>query len=367
MAKFFYDLSAIEKQLYTFSEKTGLITGMLKALPDETQMDAIVAVMVAEAIKTSEIEGEFLSRRDVMSSIKNDLGLNPEKEKIVDRRSKGIGQLMVSVRETYHEELTATQLFLWHTMLLGHDRNINAGVWRTHTEPMQIVLGSMGKLKVHYEAPPSGKMTNEMDAFIKWFNNTAPGGRDEITSAPVRCAIAHLYFESIHPFEDGNGRIGRAIAEKALSQGIARPALLSLSRVIDFKKNDYYGALQAAQRQLNITDWIIYFVGVVLAAQQHAEDQIDFVLQKTKFFDKYKDQLTDRQVKVIKRVLEEGPKGFNGGLNATKYGSIANVAKATATRDLQLLLEKGILIPLGDGGGRSTRYQLNLTPTLWKT
>ena len=357
---FKYDPSVVEEKLFAFSEKTGLISGILKSLPEDTRMEAIIEVMVAEAIKTSAIEGEFLSRKDVMLSIKNDLGLNRRHEQVVDKRSKGIGELMINVRETYREPLTINQLFEWHTMLLGGQKGITVGAWRYHAEPMQVVSGTVGKEKVHFEAPPSDKVPAEMDAFINWFNETAPGGRKEINKAAVRCAVAHLYFESIHPFEDGNGRAGRAVAEKALSQGIGRPALLSLSRTIEADKKAYYAALETAQRAKEITPWINYFVDVILSAQQYAEDQIDFALKKTRFFDRFRDQLTERQLKVIKRMLEEGPQGFVGGINAGKYGTLAKISKSTATRDLQDLLEKTALISYGSGGGRSTSYQVNL-------
>jgi Fic family protein len=357
---FVYSLSAIEEKLYAFSEKTGLVSGVLKSLPQDMQLETVIELMVAEAIKTSEIEGEYLSRKDVMSSIRNDLGLNQQREPVTDKRSKGIGELMISVRQTYQQQLTQQQLFAWHSMLFSNDKNLKVGAWRDHTDPMQVISGAFGKQKIHFEAPPSANVPAQMDKFIEWFNTTGPGGSAEIKKAPVRCAIAHLYFESIHPFEDGNGRIGRAIAEKALSQGMGRPALLSLSKTIEANKNGYYAALEAAQQTLNITHWINYFVDVILDAQQYAEDQIDFVLKKTRFFDQYKDTLTDRQLKVIKRMLEEGPKGFDGGINAGKYGSLTKTSKATATRDLQDMLQKSILIPFGNSGGRSTSYQLNL-------
>jgi Fic family protein len=215
-----------------------------------------------------------------------------------------------------------------------------------------------GKQRIHFEAPPSDRVPQEMERFITWFNQTGPGGIKEIKKAPVRSAIAHLYFEAIHPFEDGNGRIGRAIAEKALSQGIGRPALLSLSKAIEANRKEYYDALEMAQQSNEITKWINYFVKTILAAQTEAEEQIDFTLKKAKFFDRYKDQLNDRQLKVIRRMLEEGPEGFTGGMNATKYGSVTKTSKATATRDLQDLLEKGIINVVG--GGRSTRYQINI-------
>jgi Fic family protein len=199
-----------------------------------------------------------------------------------------------------------------------------------------------------------------MKKFIQWFNETAPGGKNEIKKAPVRAAIAHLYFETIHPFEDGNGRIGRAIAEKALSQTIGRPVMLSLSRTIEAKKNIYYSSLEKAQRSNEITPWMEYFVRTALDAQRDAETQIDFTLKKTKFFDRVKDQLNERQLIVIKRMLEEGTKGFEGGMNARKYIGITKASKATATRDMQQLLEIGTFVLAGKAGGRSTSYQVNI-------
>jgi Fic family protein len=356
---FTFNVGEVEEELYVFTEKTGLISGILKALPSDTQMEAIIDIMVVEAIKTSEIEGEYLSRKDVMSSIRNGLGLI-EQHQTSDKKAEGIGDLMVDVRNTYKNRLTKEQLFSWHTMLLGTDTKMKIGAWRDHPEPMQVVSGALGKEKVHYEAPPSQRVSKEMDRFIAWFNESGPGSKIEIKKTPIRAAIAHLYFESIHPFEDGNGRIGRAIAEKALSQGIGRPVLLSLSKSIEVKKSDYYSALENAQRSLEITKWLKYFVAVILDAQQETEDVIDFVLKKTMFFDRFKNKFSERQLKVIRRMLEEGHTGFIGGINASKYGTLTKISKATATRDLQDLLAMEAIIPLGEGGGRSTRYQLNL-------
>lgn len=355
---FTYTLEGVEDSLFEFAQKTGHMTGVLKALPVDVQQETIIEIMVSEAIKTSEIEGEYLSRQDVLSSIRKNLGLVSSPEYIKDKKAAGIGELMIDVRNTYKEKLTKEILFSWHTMLLPVAKNIQVGKWRTHKEPMQVISGAIGKEKVHYEAPPSPEVPREMKRFIAWFNETAPGGKNEIRKAPVRSAIAHLYFETIHPFEDGNGRIGRAIAEKALSQGIGRPVLLSLSKTIEANKHAYYEALQQAQSSNEITAWIDYFVKTILQAQIDAEEQIDFTLKKVKFFDRFKDQLNDRQLVVIKRMLGEGTGGFEGGMNARKYVSITKASKATATRDLQDLMEKEIFIVIG--GGRSTRYQVNL-------
>ncbi len=344
--------------LFTFAEETGHMTGILKALPEGLQTEALIQIMVSEAIKTSEIEGEYFSRQDVISSIRNNLGLNANPEKVRDKKAQGAGRLMVVARREYSSPLSNEQLFGWHRILLGEGKTLKIGAWRTHDEPMQIVSGAMGKEKIHFEAPPSTQVPQQMKQFIRWFNDTAPGGKSEIKKAPVRSAIAHLYFESIHPFEDGNGRIGRAIAEKALSQTIGRPVMLSISQAIEAKKKLYYSELKTAQRSNEITAWVRYFVATILEAQTEAKRQIEFTLNKTRFFDRFRSNLNDRQVKGLKRMLEEGANRFEGGMTASKYASITGASKATATRDLQELAEIGALMI--QGGGRSTHYFVNL-------
>ena len=351
---FQYKTADVEDSLFDFAERTGRISGVLQGLSELEQTEAMINLMVSEAIKTSEIEGEYLSRNDVMSSIRRNLGLNPELPLTKDKRAEGVAELMLAVRNDFSKSLSSQMLFDWHTMLLKGNTQIQVGQWRTHEEPMQIVSGGMGREVVHFEAPPSKSVSTEMDGFIKWFNIS----QGEIKKPIVRAAIAHLYFETIHPFEDGNGRIGRAIAEKALSQSIGRPVLFSLSKSIESNKNKYYDALKAAQRSNEITDWINYFVQTVLNAQIDAEQEIEFTLKKTKFFDQYKEELNERQQKVVRGMLEEGHQGFEGGMNARKYVSLAKTSKATATRDLQDLVAKGIFKPIG--GGRSTRYEINI-------
>jgi Fic family protein len=355
---FTYSLDEVEEALFAFAEETGHISGSLKGLPESVQMETIINIMVAEAIKTSEIEGEYLSRQDVVSSIRNNLGLNKTQDKVKDKKAQGAGALMVLVRNTFAAPLTEQDLFRWHTLLMGQSKGIAIGAWRTHTEPMQVISGAFGKEKVHFEAPPSVKVPDEMKRFIEWFNDSAPNGKHEIKKAPIRSAIAHLYFESIHPFEDGNGRIGRAIAEKALSQTIGRPVVLSLSQTIEADKKQYYQALETAQRSNQITPWVNYFVGAVLKAQLQAKALVDLTLKKTKFFDRYNNTLNDRQLKAIRRMLDEEPKGFEGGMTAKKYIAITKASKATATRDLQELATLNIFI--AQGGGRSTHYALNI-------
>ncbi len=355
--KFSYNLQEIEDLLFAFAEETGHVTGFLKSMPEDMQQEAIINMMVAEAIKTSEIEGEYFSREDVVSSIRNNLGINEKPAKVKDKKAQGAGQLMVEVRNTFEAPLTEEVLFTWHQILMNHYTKINVGVWRSHKEPMQVISGAIGKEKIHFEAPPSSSVAYEMQQFIKWFNDTAPGGIAAIKKAPVRSAIAHLYFESIHPFEDGNGRIGRAIAEKALSQTIGRPVLLSLSQTIEADKKSYYAALENGQLSNELTCWIKYFVGIILTAQLHAKELIAFTLKKTKFFDQFKEKLNGRQLKAISRMLEELG-GFKGAMTANKYISITKTSKATATRDLQLLVNLGVVEVVG--GGRSTNYHLKM-------
>lgn len=356
--EFQYHLDEMQELFSRFAEKTGRVDGLLTALPESAQTDAIIELMVSEALKTSEIEGEMLSRPDVMTSIKNNLGLHAEPRSVGDRRAKGIADLMVCVRNSYDKPASQKMLFEWHRMLMTGAVRVKAGAWRTHSAAMLIVSGSIGNEEVHYEAPPSKQVPGEMKRFVQWFNQSAPGGCAGIKPAPVRAAIAHLYFESIHPFEDGNGRIGRAVAEKALAQGIGRPVLLSLSKAINADRSGYYDALKNAQRSLEITDWICWFVEMLLRAQEQAETEIEFTLKKTKWFDRFGDQLNARQLKVLQRMLKEGPEGFRGGMSAKKYMTISKTSKPTATRDLQDLVEKKILVP--SGGGRSTHYQVDL-------
>lgn len=357
--QFRFTLDGVEDDLLVFSEKLGRVSGILEALPEETRLETLVEIILVEAIKTAAIEGEYPDRQDVLSSIRKNLGLQGSVQYIRDKSAAGLGELMIDVRKTCKEPLTEAKLFAWHKMLFGGYKNIEVGKWRTHEEPMQIISGPLGKQKVHYEAPPSQQVPEQMKSFIKWFNDTAPGGEQELKKAPVRAAIAHLYFETIHPFEDGNGRIGRAVAEKALSQTIGRPVMLSLSRTIEANKKDYYAALEKAQYSNEISSWINYFVKATVDAQIEAERQIDFTLRKAKFFDKYKDQLNDRQRTAIVRMMEEGPVGFEGGMNARKYIGITKSSKATATRDMQHLLEIGAFVLAGKAGGRSTSYQVN--------
>lgn len=349
---FTYDLTSLHEDLLAISEKAGLLRGKLAHLDENLQTEAFIDLMMEEAIKTSEIEGEYINRLDIRSSIKNKLNLASETIKIHDKRADGIVEMLYDARKTFNAPLTNVALFDWHLMLAsGFSATTRIGSWRIHEEPMQIISGHYGKRTVHYEAPPSKDVPNEMERFIQWFNETAPGNLLAIKFAPVRAAIAHLYFESIHPFEDGNGRIGRVIAEKALAQGFGYPLMFSLSPTIEANKKVYYEALHIVSRTNEITNWIHYFVTTIFTAQCEVEKQINFILYKAKFFDKYKNALNERQLKVVKRIFKAGIKGFEGGMTTKKYMVITGTSKATATRDLQDLQEIQAFIQFGRGRG----------------
>jgi Fic family protein len=355
--QFRYEPAAFADLLIASAEQSGRLSGLWAVLTREGQADAELERMTTEAQRTSEIEGENLDRAEVMSSIRNQLGLNSVPVRVRDRRAEGIAALLVSMRASRHEALSEEQLFHWHRLLMQGSPGVQAGCWRTHSEPMQIISGGIDDVLVHFEAPPSGNVPGEMRRYIDWYNHTAPGGPAALPHSAIRAAAAHLYFESIHPFEDGNGRMGRALAEKVLAQGSQSPGLFSLSDAILTNRRAYYDALKQAQRSNEITDWITWFLGILIAAQGKEADKIAFTLQKTQFLDRVGPQLNPRQRKGIERMLEAGPDGFAGGMTTRKYIAITRTSKATATRDLQELADQHILTPAG--AGRSVHYLLH--------
>lgn len=330
---------------------------MIDTLPEDIKQETIIQFMIDEAIKTSEIEGEFYSRQDVMSSIKNKIGIHSSISNIKDKNARGIGELIVDVRNNFKTELTENLIKEWHKILFENSNSINAEKYRVGEEPMVIISGAYGREKIHYQAPPSDLVPTEMKNFVNWYNEFKVEPID-IRNALIKTSIAHLYFESIHPFEDGNGRIGRVIAEKCLAESFNRPVTMSLSSTIEKDKKNYYEALKDAQKTLEITNWIYYFSNIILEAQIQAKKITNFTLNKTKFLDQTKSLLNERQLKVIIKMLDQGADGFEGGMSAKKYISITKTSKATATRDLQDLVNKNILTV--QGAGRSVRYELNI-------
>ena len=348
--QFKFTTTNMESKIGAIMLKAGELKGKLAALPQDLSLAMVMELLVLEAIKTSEIEGELLNKTEILSSIQQNLGLSVFKNP-KDKNAIGLSKMLIQVRETFAQELSELQLQQWHESLLGNKKNIHAGKYRKQIAPMQIISGTAYKPKVHYEAPPSARVSSEMERFVTWFNEVAD------LSPPVKAAVAHLYFESIHPFEDGNGRIGRAIAEKAFSQGLNSPLSCSISQAIERNRKAYYAALQKAEKSLEISEWIDWFLTMVLEAQEMADQMITLTISKFQFFHRHDSILNERQRKAILRMFEARPEGFLGGMNVQKYMGITGASKATATRDLQYLVEMNLF--KSNLAGRSTHYKLN--------
>ncbi len=334
----------------------GVLLGTVKHLGEEERNQLTVEAMSTEAVTTSEIEGEILDRASVQSSIQRQLGLAADDRRVAPKE-QGTAEMMVDLYRTFSAPLSEETLFGWHRMLMSGRRDIKGvGCYRTSDEPMQVVSGAIGAPKIHFEAPPSAQVPREMAGFIDWFTHTAPEGTEPLP-ALTRAGTAHLYFESIHPFEDGNGRVGRAIAEKSLAQSLGQPTLIVLAATILARRESYYHALEAASRQNEITNWLAWFGGVTIEAHRRTLALIEFLIEKTKLFDRLKGQLNDRQQKALLRMFKEGSDGFSG-LSAGKYSTITGASPATATRDLVDLTEKGALVRTGEL--RHARYNLSV-------
>ncbi|MBO6815709.1 MAG: Fic family protein [Rhizobiaceae bacterium] len=348
--EFVYDSDKIETLETQFQKDSGVIIGVLKHIDSDAKNDLVIDLISTEAINTSRIEGEILNRDSVQSSIKRNFGLGSSTARITPAE-QGIADMMTDLYQTWANPLTHSMLFQWHKMLTNGRTDLNdIGRYRTHEEPMQIISGADYAAKVHFEAPPSSTVKDQMDKYIEWYN--ASHDLPPLT----RASIAHLYFESIHPFEDGNGRIGRALVEKALSQQLEQSAILALSHTIQENKKAYYSNLEVSNQDLEITKWLEYFSQVILDAQANALRLIEFLIAKTKHYDRYKDAMNERQAKAVERMFREGPNGFKGGLSAENYISITGAKRPTATRDLTDLVNKNILKKTGER--RYTRYWL---------
>src|SRR5271165_58961 len=335
----------------------GILLGTVKHLGEDERNQLTVEAMSTEAVMTSEIEGEILDRASVQSSIQRQLGLAANNRR-VSPSEQGTAEMMVSLYRTFSAPLSEEIIFGWHRLLMRGRQDVkDVGCYRTSHEPMQVVSGAIGAPRVHFEAPPSAQVPREMAGFIDWFKRTAPGGTEPLP-ALTRAGAAHLYFETIHPFEDGNGRIGRAIAEKSLAQSLGQPTLILLAATLLARRASYYHALEAASKQNKITDWLAWFAGITIEAQQRTLALIEFLIDTAKLFDRLKGQLNDRQQKALLRMFKEGPEGFKGGLSAGKYSTITGASPATATRDLVDLMEKGALIRTGEL--RHARYNLSV-------
>jgi Fic family protein len=352
-----YDSNVLEPHERRFLRQSGELIGACKHIGPGDQDTLKIELISDEAVKTSEIEGEILNRDSVQSSLRQQFGLGDERPG-VKPAERGISKMMVDLYQNFAAPLTDKTLFDWHGMLLGGGTSVEiVGGYRTHAEPMQVVSGPDYGRTVHFEAPPSARVADEMKRFIAWFNDTAPNGKSPLP-ALTRAGIVHLYFVCIHPFEDGNGRIGRALSEKSLAQSLGQPSLIALAYTIERKRKDYYAALERNNKETHITDWLTYFADTVLEAQNNTIRRVDFYITKAKLYERLRGQLNKRQEKVIARMFREGIEGFKGGLSAENYLSISKSSRATATRDLQDLVEKGALTKTGEL--RYTRYHLNI-------
>lgn len=355
--RFTYDPARLKPFEDKFLQSSGVLLGASLHLDEPGRQWLTVGLISDEAQKTSEIEGELLNRESLQSSIQRQLGLTADRRK-VPAAEAGVAEMTVSIYRDFARPLSAAMLFRWHELLMNGRRDVkDLGRYRRDPEPMQVVSGPLHSPKVHFEAPPASALKAEMAAFVLWFNRSAPDGPQPLPPL-IRAGLAHHYFVSLHPFEDGNGRIARGLAEKALAQALGRPSLLALSHSIQADRKGYYRVLEANNKHNAVDGWLLYFAQTVLRAQARSIGLVEFLVAKAKFFQQHQADLNDRQAKAIARVLQEGPNGFKGGLSTQKYLAITATSRATATRDLQDLVEKQIL---GQSGtGKSTRYEVIL-------
>jgi len=356
--RFYWDETTLKLKLDAVRLLQGRLLGRTEGAPEHTDLDVEMDALIQNAIRTSEIEGEHLDAGSVRSSVARQLGLElaglsarttPQSESLV--------ALLLQATNDTGEALSQAQLCQWQSMLFPEPRpmsKIRVGSLRGE-QPMQVVSGRLDRPRVHFEAPPRHGLEAGLTLFIEWFNNP-PSGLDPL----LRAGVAHLWLITLHPFDDGNGRVARAVTDRALAQAEQRSVrFYSLSAAIMARRKAYYDQLEQTQRgELDITRWLSWFLDTLEEALQQALLRVDRVLAKTRFWQKQAmTVLNERQVKVLNRLLDTAGEAFEQGITASKYQSMTKVSKATATRDLAELLDKGCLRKL-PGGGRSTRYVL---------
>ena len=353
---FTWDRSALASLEARFLHESGRRVGAFSHLGDADRTGMRVEWLAGEALETSAIEGEILDRASVQSSIRAHFGLDPGRPAAPPAEA-GVAEMMVALHRDFDRPLDHATLCGWHaTLMRGRSGLEVVGGYRRRPDAMQVVSGPEYRRKVHYEAPPADRMTAEMDRYVSWYRRAADA-RDRLP-ALTWAGLAHFYFVCIHPFEDGNGRIGRALAEKALAQSLGEPSLIALSRTIARRRRAYYDALAAAGRSLDVTDWLTWFADVVLEAQRWTERRLIRVIEQARLFDRLRGRLNPRQEKALRRLFQAEPEGFEGGLSAANYRRITGAAASTATRDLADLTAKGALHRTGDR--RHARYWLDL-------
>ena len=333
----------------------GRLLGKMETLGFDLKAEASLAVLTSDVVKSSAIEGELLNPVEVRSSIARRLGLDIAGLRKVGREVEGVVDMMLDGTRNFDKPLTKKRLFGWHASLFPTGRSgmrrISVGGWRTkESGSMQVVSGPMGKEKVHFEAPEAGRLDAEMTRFIKWFN--APAKMDPV----LKAGVAHFWFVTIHPFEDGNGRIARAVADMALARADGTSdRFYSMSSQIETERKNYYLELESAQRgDMNITNWLGWFLGCLDRAIGGADQTLSVVLDKARLWQRINRRpVNERQRRIINWMLN----GFKDVLSTSKYAKLAQCSTDTALRDIRELLERGILVQ-NASGGRSTSYRL---------
>lgn len=349
---FLYSIEELWPAQSLFEHESGVFVGASQHLSSLDRQNLFIELLTQDATSTSEIEGQILDRDSVQSSIQRHLGIKSTHRS--GPSESGIAELMVDLYQNAQDSIDEAKLFSWNKMVMNGRRDILIGSYRKHSEPMQIVSGPIGRETVHYEAPPSSSIAKEMKSFISWIN------RKNTQSIPsiARAGIAHIWFESIHPFEDGNGRIGRALSEKVLSKKkLGDPTLTLLSPTIIRHKKAYYEHLHKASTSLDIGDWLKWFACIAIEAQRRSTTIVKLMIEKHERLSTHNESLNDRQKKALSKLYEYGVDGFKGGMSAANYINITGATRPTATRDLQSLADIGILTRTGDR--KSTRYWLN--------
>jgi len=352
--EFKYDDSLLRSSEEQLLGRNGELRGVFKHLSEKEQNHFQIQLYCEEALKTSAIEGEILDRESVQSSLRKQFGLQPTSKRKIPAAENGIARVQVEIFRNFSQPLNDSLLHRLHQALLGHRADLpTIGKYRTDKESMQIVSGPIHHPRIHYEAPPSSRVRAEMKSFIRQYR------KNKDTLGPIaHSALAHLHFLAIHPFADGNGRLARALSEKALAEKFGRPTYLALAQVIEENKKAYYSALHETNHTLRIDPWLEYFARTLLAAQEKSLQIVEFLITKKKYFEHFSGQLNSRQSKVIRKLFDSGPDGFTGGLSAANYLSITNCTRPTSTRDLSALARIGALNKTGTL--RYARYSLNL-------
>ncbi len=353
--KFNWDSRSILSPLSNVRHLQGKLVGKMETLGFKLRNEAVLETLTTEVIKTSEIEGQILDLEQVRSSIARRLGIEVSGLVPSDRNVDGVVEMMLDSTQNYKETLTTDRLFGWHSALFPSGRSgmykIIVGKWRDDsTGPMQVVSGALGKEKVYYEAPPAEKIRKEMETFLSWFN------KEPEQDLILNSAIAHLWFITIHPFEDGNGRIARALSEMLLTRSDHSPQrFYSMSSQIRAQRKDYYNILEKTQKAtLDITEWLVWYLQCLANALNSSDIILAKVLYKHRFWTKFSTEtLNSRQILLINKLLDN----FTGLLTTSKWAKIASCSQDTALRDIQDLLNKNIL-QKNLSGGRSTNYSL---------